>query len=247
MITEVKMLEQRCAKRQNGAAIIPLIAGFAVAIGFTSAAQAQSFKPIAFNAQIGVASEYIGKGLGKSAGDPSVNGSAEISSGAFYASVFASTAKLSQGSDAEIVSAIGWRPQAAGYKFDFSVVNRDLPGTRAGVDANFWEYQADAARKLGPVNTRLRINYTPDGFAATKEAWWVELQGTISVGPKTKASAAIADRTADGGAEYAAWNVGVKHALTDKLAADVRWYDTDSHALGENYDGRLVGALTYAF
>jgi hypothetical protein len=27
----------------------------------------------------------------------------------------------------------------------------------------------------------------------------------------------------------------------------VRWYDTDSHALGDNYDGRLVGALTYAF
>ena len=241
------MLEQRCVKRQNGAAIIPLIAGLAAAVGFTSAAQAQSFDALEFDAQIGVASQYIGKGLGKSAGDPSVNGSVEVSSGAFYASFFATTAKLTQGSDAEIVSVIGWRPEAAGYKFDLSVVNRDLPGTRDGVDANFWEYQADASRKLGPVSTRLRVNYTPDGFAGTKEAWWVELQGTVSVGPKTKASAAIADRTADGGAEYAAWNVGVKHKLTDKLAADLRWYDTDSHALGENYDGRLVGALTYAF
>ena len=241
------MLEQRCATRQNGVAIIPLIAGFAAAVGFTSAAQAQSFDALEFDAQIGVASQYIGKGLGKSAGDPSVNGSVEVSSGAFYASFFATTAKLTQGSDAEIVSVIGWRPEAAGYKFDLSVVNRDLPGTRDGVDANFWEYQADASRKLGPVSTRLRVNYTPDGFAGTKEAWWVELQGTVSVGPKTKASAAIADRTADGGAEYAAWNVGVKHKLTDKLAADLRWYDTDSHALGENYDGRLVGALTYAF
>ena len=241
------MLEQRCATRQNGVAIIPLIAGFAAAVGFTSAAQAQSFDALEFDAQIGVASQYIGKGLGKSAGDPSVNGSVEVSSGAFYASLFATTAKLTQGSDAEIVSVIGWRPEAAGYKFDLSVVNRDLPGTRDGVDANFWEYQADASRKLGPVSTRLRVNYTPDGFAGTKEAWWVELQGTVSVGPKTKASAAIADRTADGGAEYAAWNVGVKHKLTDKLAADLRWYDTDSHALGENYDGRLVGALTYAF
>ena len=241
------MLEQRCATRQNGVAIIPLIAGFAAAVGFTSAAQAQSFDALEFDAQIGVASQYIGKGLGKSAGDPSVNGSVEVSSGAFYASFFATTAKLTQGSDAEIVSVIGWRPEAAGYKFDLSVVNRDLPGTRDGVDANFWEYQADASRKLGPVSTRLRVNYTPDGFAGTKEAWWVELQGTVSFGPKTKASAAIADRTADGGAEYAAWNVGVKHKLTDKLAADLRWYDTDSHALGENYDGRLVGALTYAF
>ena len=240
------MLEQRCVNRQNGVAIIPLLAGLAVAMG-ASAVQAQSFDTLKFDAQIGVASEYVGKGLGKSAGDPSVNSSVEVSSGAFYASAFASTAKLSQGSDAEIVSTLGWRPEAAGYKFDFAVVNRDLPGTRAGVDANYWEYQADASRKLGPVNTRLRVNYTPDGFAATKEAWWVELQGTVAVGPKTKASAAIADRTADGGAEYAAWNVGVKHKLTEKLALDVRWYDTDSHALGDNYDGRLVGALGYAF
>jgi len=245
MITEVKMLEQRCVTRQNGVAIIPLLAGLALVMG-ASAVQAHSIAAPAFDAQIGVASEYVGKGLGKSAGDPSVNGSVEASSGDFYASVFASTAKLSQGADSEIVSAIGWRPEAAGYKFDLSVVNRDLPGTRAGVDANYWEYQADASRKLGPVNTRLRVNYTPDGFAATREAWWVEVQGTVSVGPKTKASVAIADRTADGGAEYAAWNVGVKHKLTEKLALDVRWYDTDSHALGENYDGRLVGALTFA-
>jgi uncharacterized protein (TIGR02001 family) len=234
------------ARRQNGGRGLyrPALAGVALVLSASIAA------PVAaksIDVQLGVASEYTGKGLGKSAGDPSVNGAVEVSHGAFYGSVFASTAKLSQGSDAEIVSAIGWRPEAAGYKFDLSVVNRDLPGTRAGVDANYWEYQADASRKLGPVNTRLRINYTPDGFAATKEAWWVELQGTVSVGPKTKASASIADRTADGGAEYAAWNVGVKHKLTDKLALDVRWYDTDSHALGENYDGRLVGALTFAF
>lgn len=231
--------------RQNGARYIPaivtpVVAGLAGLLT-TGAVQAQ-----AFDVQVGVASQYVGKGLGKSAGDPSVNGAVEVSNGAFYASVFASTAKLSQGSDAEIISTIGWRPEAVGFKFDLAALNRDLPGTRAGVDANYWEYQADASRKLGSVSTRLRINYTPDGFAATKEAWWVELQGTVSVGPKTKASVAVADRTADGGAEYAAWNMGVKHKLTEKLALDVRWYDTDSHALGENYDGRLVGALTFA-
>ncbi len=239
------MLELSTLKRQNGAIFIPLLAGVA-ALMSAGAVQAHAIAAPDFSAQVGVASEYVGKGLGKSAGDPRVNGSVEVSTGAFYANVFVSTAKLSQGSDSEIVSAVGWRPEAAGYKFDLSVVNRDLPGTRAGVDANYWEYQADASRKIGPVSTRLRVNYTPDGFAATKEAWWVELQGTVSVGPKTKASVAIADRTADGGAEYAAWNVGVKHKLTEKLALDLRWYDTDSHALGENYDGRLVGALTFA-
>ncbi|MCP6172669.1 hypothetical protein NL400_27320, partial [Klebsiella pneumoniae] len=69
----------------------------------------------------------------------------------------------------------------------------------------------------------------------------------VSAGPRTKASAAIADRSADGGADYRAWNAGVKHKLTDALAVDLRWYDTDSHDLGDNYDGRLVAAATYSF
>lgn len=238
--------EQSDSMRQNGATVFPLLAGVLAAMGMAGAAQAHGVDRPALDVQVGVASEYTGKGMGKSDGEPSINGSVEVSSGAFYANVAASTAKLSQGSDAEIVSAVGWRPKAAGYSFDFSVMNRDLPGSRAGIDANYWEYQADASRKLGPVTTRMRINYTPDGFAATREAWWIELQGAVSVGPKTRASAAIADRTADGGAEYAAWNVGVKHKLTDKLSADLRWYDTDSHSLGDNYDGRLVAALTFA-
>ena len=64
---------------------------------------------------------------------------------------------------------------------------------------------------------------------------------------RTRASVALGERITDTGAEYTAWNVGVKRKLTDHLAADVRWYDTDQHELGERYEGRLVGALTYAF
>lgn len=214
----------------------------AVASVVTGAAHAQDIE-----GQVGVASQYVGKGLGKSAGDPSVFGSIEVSQGDFYGSVFVSSAKLSQGSDSEIVSAIGYRPSAAGFDFDLSVVNRDLPGTRAGVDANYWEYQADVSRRFGPVKGRFRVNYTPDGFAATREAWWIEAQASMALDDKTKLSVAVADRTADGGAEYAAWNIGAKRELTERIALDVRWYDTDSHALGENYDGRLVGALSFSF
>lgn len=200
-----------------------------------------------FSGQIGVASEYVGKGLGKSDGDPSVFGSAELEAGDVYASVFVSTAKLSSGADSEIVSAIGYTPEVAGFDLDLSIVNRDLPGSRTGVDSNYMEYQADVSRAFGPVATRLRINYTPDGFAATREAWWIEAQGTIALDSRTKASAAIADRSADGGAEYVAWNLGVKRKLTDRIALDVRWFDTDGHRLGEAYEGRLVGALSLSF
>ena len=214
----------------------------ALLCGAASGAAAQSF-----SGQIGIASEYVGKGLGKSDGDPAVSGSIEVEHGGFYASAFASSANVSSGAHAEVIAAVGHRSTLGGVKFDLQVMNRDLPGTRTGVDSNYWEYQVDASQKFGPVNARFRVNYTPDGFAATKEAWWVEVQGAVALNARTRVSAAVADRSAEGGADYVAWNLGVKHALTDSVSADLRWHDTDGHSFGETYEGRLTGALTYAF
>lgn len=200
-----------------------------------------------FEGQVGVASEYVGKGLGKSNGEIAWSGQFEVSEGDFHASVFASTAELSQGSDAEIITTVGWAPEVAGFQLDLAVLNRDLPGTRNGVDSNYWEYQADVSRTVGAVTGRVRVNYTPDGFASTEEAWWVEAQAAYKISGKTKASAAVATRRAHGGTDYTAWNLGVKQKLTDAVSLDIRWYDTDEHDLGDAYEGRLVGALTFAF
>lgn len=227
--------------RRTDFAKVALTVGGLFACALPAAASAQDI-----NWTVGVASEYIGKGIGKSNGEIAPFGSVEVSTGQVYASVFASTAELSQGSDAETITTIGWRPTVGDVKFDLAVLNRDLPGSRNGVDSNYFEYQADATRAFGRVTTRFRVNYSPDGFAATQEAWWIELQGTMALDAKTKASIAVADRSADGGAEYTAWNAGVKRKLTDDLTLDVRWFDTDGHTFGEAYEGRLVASLSFA-
>ena len=196
---------------------------------------------------VGVASQYVTKGVGKSNDEPSASASIELSRSGFYGSVFVSSAELSQGSDAEIVSSLGYRTTIAAIGVDMAVINRDFPGTRPGVDANYTEYQADLSGQMGPVSTRFRVNYTADGFASTQEAWWIEIQGGVALDENTKATVAIGDRTADGGAEYTAWNVGVKRKLPHDLALDVRWYDTDGQSYGDAYEGRLVAALTYSF
>jgi len=227
--------------RRADLATVALTAGCLVVCAVPAVASAQDI-----NWTVGVASEYIGKGIGKSNGEIAPFGSVEVSTGQVYASVFASTAELSQGADAETITTIGWRPTMGDVKFDLAILNRDLPGSRVGVDSNYFEYQADATRAFGRVTTRLRVNYSPDGFAATQEAWWLELQGAVALDGKTKASAAIADRSADGGAEYTAWNAGVKRKLTDKVSLDLRWFDTDGHSFGEAYEGRLVASLSLA-
>ena len=228
--------------RQNGVVCIAAaIAAFAA-----TSVHAQNGTP-EFEFSVGVASEYVGKGLGKSDGEPAVSGTAEAAWGDFRASVFASTAANTQGSDSEIITTVGWGRELAGFDVDVSVINRDLPGARLGVDENYWEYQADLSRKFGRISTRLRVNYTDDGFAGTKEAWWTELQGGTALTSSDKLTVAVASRRAHGGADYTAWNAGVKHKFNDQIALDLRWFDTDEHDLGEPYEGRFVAALTYAF
>ncbi|MFN3814779.1 TorF family putative porin [Brevundimonas sp.] len=235
-------------KTYSGAACIAAISAVFVSALSPNAAEAQTTAPaIQWSGEVGVATEYVGKGLGKSDGDPSIFAGVQATRGAFYGKVWVSSADLSQGSNAEIVTSLGYRTRWAGNGLNFSVVNRDLPGTRSGIDSNFFEVQTDVSRRIGAVNTRLRVNYTPDGFAATEEAWWIELNGAVNVSAATTVSAAFANRMAENGADYNAWNVGVNHDLTDNLALDVRWYDTDAHFRSPAYDGRLVAALTVSF
>lgn len=235
-------------KAYSVAACIAAVSSIVVSAVSPNNAEAQTVSPtVDWTVEIGAATEYVGKGLGKSDGDPSVFAGVQAARGGFYGKVWVSSADLPQGSTAEIVSSLGYKTRWAGNGLNFSIVNRDLPGTRAGIDSNYFEFQTDVSRRLGPVNTRLRVNYTPDGFAATEEAWWIELNGSVTVAPSTRLSAAVANRMAENGADYNAWNLGVNHTLTDTLALDVRWYDTDAHFRGDRYDGRLVAALTASF
>ncbi|WP_409020359.1 TorF family putative porin [Brevundimonas vesicularis] len=220
-------------------AAVTAIAASALVAGVASAQD--------FSGSIGVSTENVGKGLGKSGGDPSLSASAELSHGDFYAGLSASSVDIAQGADTEFVTTIGYSPRVGAYSFDLSAMHKTLSGSASGYDNQFMEYQADMSRNLGPVGLRLRVNYSPDGSGPTKEAWWLEAQAGVALGSRTRATVALGERITDGGADYVAWNLGMKRKLTDAFALDVRWYDTDSHALGERYDGRLVGALSVAF
>ncbi len=218
-----------------------------VAIGLTGAAEAAVLPDPEFSGRVGIATENVGKGLGKSDGEASLSGSLGVAMGDFYAEFEGSTVDLSGGADSELVATVGYAPEIGGFEFDFSALHKVFTGTIAGYDNRFMEYQADVSHDVGPLGLRLRVNYTPDGSGSTEEAWWIEAQGGIALDGRTRATAAVGERITDTGAEYTAWNIGVKRKLIGALAADVRWYDTDQHALGERYEDRLVGALTYAF
>lgn len=198
--------------------------------------------------RVGLASEYVGKGLGKSDGKLAPFGEVGVGLNGFYVNAFVSDAASSKGADAEVILAAGWAGEMNGFEVDAQVMRREMVGEVSGYDSVYVEYQVDVSRDFGAGWAgRLRVNYSPDGYGPSGEAWWVEAQAAVRLTGADKLSFAVADRTAENGSGYAAWNVGVKHKFTSEISGDLRWYDTDAHDLGERYDGRLVAVLTYSF
>jgi uncharacterized protein (TIGR02001 family) len=198
--------------------------------------------------QVGIASEYIGKGLGKSDEDPALFGSVRWESGGAYVTGFASQATSSRGADAEVIVATGYAGAVSGWSLDGQVMYRYQVGETNGVDSGYYEFQGDVSRKLtDKLSGRFRVNYSPDTYAGGDEAWWTEAQATVTLTPKDKLSVAYGWRQVDNGADYDAWNIGVKHSFTSAIAGDLRWYDTDSEELGSRFEGRLVASVAYSF
>lgn len=198
--------------------------------------------------QVGVASEYTGKGLGKSDEEPAVFGSVRWQTNGFYLNGFASEAASTRGADAEVIVAAGYEREFGDWGVDVQVMHRQMTGETNGVDSGYLEFQADVSRDLTDrLSARMRVNYSPDTYGSTDAAWWSEAQLTFKLTSTDKLSVAYGQRRVDNGSDYDAWNVGVKHKFTPAIAGDLRWYDTDEHDLGSRYDSRLVASLSYSF
>src|SRR5690348_8482205 len=82
-------------------AALALFAGVLAIAGPADAAE----KP--YGLEVGVASQYVGKGLDKSDGRAALSGTFRVQGGPFYASAFASSAHVKQGGDSEVILTVG--------------------------------------------------------------------------------------------------------------------------------------------
>lgn len=228
--------------------VATLLAGCVLVASPAAAAGAFSGDPDPITGQIGIASQYVGKGLGKSDEDPAAFASVRWQPNDLYVNAFVSEASTSRGADAEVILSAGYTRELGDWDVDVVVMHRQLLNETNGVDSSYVEFQGDVSRALTDhISARFRVNYSADGYGATEAAWWTEAQATFKLTPNDKLSVAYGQRRLDGGNDYDAWNVGVKHKFTPAISGDLRWYDTDSHELGSRYDGRLVASLTYSF
>ena len=221
----------------------------ATALLAATAAAAQEAPSGSWSFVVGAATDNRSKDASKSDGDPFVWGEAEwqSASGLFYAGPSFETIRASTGSELELKTAVGVRPQFAGFDLDFNAAWKYQVDADPGADDDSWEFTADASRSIGPASGRLRLQYSPDSTGST-EAWtWVEARVGWDFSDRLSGSAAVGRREQDNSVDYTGWNAGVTYALTDALDLDLRYYDTDAHTFGEQYEDALVAKVSFGF
>ena len=200
-----------------------------------------------FSFELGGGTDNRSKGASKSGNDAYVFGEVQWNaSNGFYADLEFETID-SSGSTVETEAEAGWQYSAFGLDFDTSASHKWRLDANPGQDDAAWEYQFDVIKDFGDVDTRFRVEHSPDGLGST-EAWtWVEGRVRFPLTDSLKASATLGRREQDNSPDYTGWNAGVAWAVTDTTSLDLRWHGTDIEEEGEQYENALVASVLIAF
>ncbi|MFN4040862.1 MAG: TorF family putative porin [Brevundimonas sp.] len=232
----------------SGAGLIALVVW-----GIASEADAQTVAEpanpsIAWNVAVG--SDYVFRGVSQTEEDAAISGGVDLTSGSFYAGAWVSNVAFPRDPDtnAEMDVYAGLRPEFAGWVWDFGAVGYFYTGQPDGADYDYVEAKVAASRAIGPATVGAAVYWSPDFFgAAEDEATYVEATASFSPADRWTVSGAIGRQFLSSDFDYTTWNLGVARQLTDKLALDVRYHDTDEHDFGDIYGSRAVASLKAAF
>ena len=234
----------------GGACLVAIIAlGLCSTPAKAQDAASQKTGPeVAFNAAVG--SDYVFRGVSQTEGDPAISAGVDVTQGLFYAGAWAGNVSFAGDADtnAEIDLYAGVRPEFAGNSWDFGLVSYFYAGQPDGADYDYVELKAATSRAVGPATLGAAIYWSPDFFgAAEDEATYAEINGAISPAAKWTISAALGRQWVSSDFDYTTWNLGAVYQMTDHLALDVRYFDTDEHGFGSAYDGRVAASVKATF
>lgn len=207
------------------------------------AASAQDSPEVAWN--LGVTSDYVFRGYSQTGEDPAIFGGVDVTVGSFYTGAWVSNVDFGDDTDAEFDIYGGYRTEVSGFAVDVGVVGYLYVSQPAGADYDYVELKAAALRAIGPVTLGAAVYWSPDFFGADEEATYVEANAAFSPAARWTVSGAVGHQALDVNADYATWNAGVAYAISDNVAVDLRYHDTD--VTGPLSDDRVVTALKFLF
>jgi uncharacterized protein (TIGR02001 family) len=212
-------------------------------LGLCSEAKAQDV-----SANVALTSDYVFRGVSQTQEDPAISAGVDLTKNGFYVGGWASNVDFGDNTDAEVDLYAGYRPEVAGYALDFGVIGYLYAGQPDGADYDYVELKAAASRAVGPATLGAAVYYSPDFFGASEdEATYAEINGAVSPADKWTISGAVGRQWVSSDQDYTTWNLGAAYQLTDTLAVDLRYHDTDQHDFGDIYGARAVATLKASF
>ena len=221
-----------------------LIAVGALALS-AGAAAAQEGLQLSYN--VGVASDYVFRGVSQTDENPQVFGGVDLAAGKFYAGTWASNVDFNDSTDAEIDLYAGFKPTLGPATLDLGVIYYGYVNAPDHADYANTEFKVAGSVPAGKGSLGAAVFYSPDSFGAADEATYYEVNGSYPVAAKWNVSGALGRQTYKGSGDYTTWNLGAAYAINDKLALDLRYVDTSEHDFGKLYDSRAVATLKAAF
>lgn len=205
-------------------------------------------RPIQFSYNLTIASDYSTRGISQTGGKPVIQGGVEASGKYFYAGTWASNVDFGDGTDAEIDLYAGVRSQTNGIDWDLRALSYFYVDQPTGGEYNYMEYRASAAKTFGKATLGAVVFYTPDYFGTTKdEGVFLQATGAYQINDKWAVSGAVGRQWIPGPRDHTTWHFGPTYKVNDTFSVDVRYYDTDTHEFGDNYESRVVLSLKSNF
>lgn len=219
------------------------------ALGFCGRAEAQDAEGPQWSANVAASTDYVFRGVSQTEGDPAFSAGVDMTNGALYAGAWVSNVSFAGDDDTGLEADLyaGVRPEFAGFNWDFGVVGYLYDGPDA-LDYDYVELKAAASRAIGPVTVGAVVFWSPDFFGAVEdEATYVEANAAFAPADRWTVSGAVGRQFVSSDFDYTNWNLGAAYQLTETLAVDARYHDTDEHDFGDAHGSRAVATLKAVF
>ncbi len=205
---------------------------------------------ISLSYNVGIASDYVFRGVSQTQEDPQVFGGVDLGYGVGYAGVWASNVDF--GTDdptVEVDFYAGIKPTVGDVSMDFGVLyygySKDK-GLNPG-KYSYTELKAAVSKPIAKATIGGAVYFSPEWPGDLGSATYVEVNGSYPLTDKFSLSGALGKQAIEDSANYTTWNLGVAYALNDKLSLDLRYWDTDVHEWGNIYDSRVAVSLKASF
>ena len=219
------------------------LAAAAASLSMGGVALADDAPTVTFN--VGVASDYVFRGVSQTDESVQVFGGADVTSGIFYAGVWASNVDFGDDTSAEVDAYVGVKPTAGPVSLDFGAIYYGYINEPSGADYGYWELKAAGSVPAGPFTLGAAAYYSPEFFGGVGSALYYEANASVSPHDKWTISGAVGRQTLEdfSAFDYTTWNLGVSYAFTDKISGDLRYHDSDIDFCTAICDSRVVVSL----